>query len=64
MFNLFKSSAILKGYKVTNVERTKKYGIAANSLKMLKDKASKKFSVSFFLVFLGTVFFYVLNFAD
>lgn len=47
MFTLFKSSAILKGYKVTNVERTKKYGIAANSLKMLKDKASKKFSVSF-----------------
>lgn len=47
MFNLFKSSAILKGYKVTNVDRSKKYGIAANSLKMLKDKASKKFSVSF-----------------
>lgn len=62
MFNLFKSSAILKGYKVTNVDRTKKYGIAANSLKMLKDKASKKFSVSFFLVFLQTVFFYDLNF--
>lgn len=57
MFNLFKSSAILKGYKVTNVDRTKKYGIAANSLKMLKEKASKKFSVSFSLVFLQTVFF-------
>lgn len=63
MFSLFKSSAILKGYKVTNVDRTKKYGIAANSLKMLKDKASKKFSVSFLQILLkGICFFYDLNF--
>lgn len=36
----------LIGYKVTNVKRDKKYGIAANSLEMLKNKASAKFNVS------------------
>lgn len=36
----------LKGYKVTTVNRQQKYGIAANSLQMLKDKASAKLKVS------------------
>lgn len=35
----------LTGYKITNVERTKKYGVAANSLKMLLEKASLKLHV-------------------
>lgn len=35
----------LTGYKITNVDRTKKYGVAANSLKMLLEKASLKLSV-------------------
>lgn len=34
-----------KGFKVTSVERDKKYGIAANSLRMLKEKAAEKFKV-------------------
>lgn len=36
----------LKGYKVTGIDRKNKYGIAANSLHMLKDKASAKLKVS------------------
>lgn len=35
----------LKGYKITTIDRTRKYGIAVNSLKMLKDKASAKLKV-------------------
>lgn len=35
----------LKGYKITTVERKQKYGVAADSLKMLKDKASNKLKV-------------------
>lgn len=35
----------LVGYKVTNINRTKKYGVAANSLKMLMEKASLKLNV-------------------
>lgn len=43
MFGLFGSAKKpLKGYKITTVERKQKYGIAADSLKMLKDKASAK----------------------
>lgn len=36
----------LQGYKITNVERSKKYGVAADSLRMLKTKASEKFKVN------------------
>lgn len=35
----------LKGFKVTGIDRDKKYGIAADSLKMLKEKAAEKFKV-------------------
>ena len=35
----------LKGYKITTVERKQKYGVAADSLKMLKEKASVKLKV-------------------
>lgn len=40
----------LKGYKITAVDRKHKYGIAANSLKMLKDKASAKLKVRVILM--------------
>lgn len=47
MFNLFGGKKKpLKGYKITTVDRTQKYGIAADSLKMLKDKASAKLKVT------------------
>lgn len=47
MFGLFGGAKkTLKGYKITTVNRQQKYGIAADSLKMLKDKASAKFKVS------------------
>lgn len=36
----------LKGYKITGVDRKQKYGIAADSLGMLKEKASAKLKVS------------------
>lgn len=57
MLGFFKTSKTtatkpLQGYKVTNVRRTKKYGIAANSLEMLKDKAAAKFQVLVFLVYI------------
>lgn len=47
MFNLFRKTndKPMKGYKITTIDRTKKYGIAANSLKMLKDKAADKLKV-------------------
>lgn len=35
----------LKGYKITTVDRKHKYGVAADSLKMLKDKAFHKLKV-------------------
>ncbi|KAG4065921.1 hypothetical protein HA402_008917 [Bradysia odoriphaga] len=35
----------LNGYKITNVNRTRKIGVAANSLKMLLDKASVKLNI-------------------
>lgn len=47
MFGLFGGAKKpLKGYKITTVNRQQKYGIAADSLKMLKDKASAKLKVS------------------
>lgn len=38
--------ALMRGYKVTDNERTRKYGIGANSLGMLIEKANNKFPVS------------------
>ena len=37
----------LRGYKLTTVERTRKIGVAASSLKILKKKAAEKLKVSF-----------------
>lgn len=47
MFDFLKSnkSLIIKGYKITDINRKKKYGIAADSLKMLKKKSCDKFKV-------------------
>ncbi|XP_040167924.1 DNA fragmentation factor subunit beta [Anopheles arabiensis] len=52
MFNLFAgkdkpaaSGGPLQGYKVTDVERSRKYGVAADSLRMLRAKASEKFKI-------------------
>lgn len=46
MFSFFKKNANkMQGYKITTVDRKKKYGIAADSLKMLKQKAGNKFEV-------------------
>ena len=36
----------LKGFKITDNERSKKYGLGASSLQMLKNKAKLKFPVS------------------
>lgn len=36
----------IKGYKITDNERTRKFGIGANCLQMLKTKAKLKFPVS------------------
>ncbi|KAL9924737.1 DNA fragmentation factor-related protein 4 isoform 2-T2 [Glossina fuscipes fuscipes] len=36
---------IMKGYKITDNERSKKYGIGSNSLQMLKNKAKIKFPI-------------------
>lgn len=46
----------IKGYKITDNERSKKYGIGANSLQMLKDKAKLKFPVST-LIFVFAIFY-------
>lgn len=47
MFGLFGGAKKpLKGYKITRSDRLQKYGIAADSLKMLKDKASTKLKVN------------------
>lgn len=35
----------MKGYKITTKDRTKKFGVAANSLKILREKAANKFKV-------------------
>lgn len=59
MFNLFKATSSstnssMKGFKVsTNEERSKKYGIAANSLKMLREKISSKLNLKLFKLFLS-----------
>lgn len=36
----------IKGYKITDNERSRKFGVGANSLEMLKTKAKLKFPVS------------------
>ncbi|XP_055594375.1 uncharacterized protein LOC129745369 isoform X2 [Uranotaenia lowii] len=43
----------LQGYKITNIERSKKYGVAADSLRMLKTKASEKFKLNSCRVYLA-----------
>ncbi|KAH8249339.1 hypothetical protein KR032_008611 [Drosophila birchii] len=40
------AAAPMRGYKVTDNERTRKYGIGANSLEMLLSKANNKFPLS------------------
>lgn len=37
---------LIKGYKITDNERSRKYGIGASSLETLKSKAKLKFPVS------------------
>ncbi|XP_036321797.1 DNA fragmentation factor subunit beta [Rhagoletis pomonella] len=44
----------MKGYKITDNERTKKYGIGANSLQMLKEKAILKFPIKDLKLYLST----------
>lgn len=36
----------MTGYKITTRDRSKKFGVAANSLKMLREKAAKKLAVT------------------
>lgn len=57
MFNLFRktSQKPLKGYKITTIDRKQKYGIAADSLKMLKDKAADKLKVIETLIVFGPI---------
>lgn len=46
----------IKGYKITDNERSRKYGIGCNSLQMLKAKAKQKFPVSIFsLMYIGFI---------
>ncbi|XP_004534501.1 DNA fragmentation factor subunit beta [Ceratitis capitata] len=44
----------MKGYKVTDNERTKKFGIGANTLQMLKDKAKLKFPIKDLRLYMST----------
>lgn len=57
MFSFFKKSpdkALIKGFKVSlSTDRSKKHGIAANSIKTLRDKIEKKFKISHFNLFLS-----------
>lgn len=48
MFNFFSKTTKkpMKGYKITTVDRKQKYGVAADSLQMLIEKASVKLKVS------------------
>lgn len=64
MFGLFGGGAKkpLKGYKITTVNRQQKYGIAADSLKMLKDKASAKLKVSISVKFLMIYIKFIISF--
>uniref|UniRef100_A0A182QKM7 CIDE-N domain-containing protein n=1 Tax=Anopheles farauti TaxID=69004 RepID=A0A182QKM7_9DIPT len=61
MFNLFPSKPKtasggglpLQGYKITDVERSRKFGVAADSLRMLRTKASEKFKIAECRVYLA-----------
>ncbi|XP_062551288.1 uncharacterized protein LOC134216412 [Armigeres subalbatus] len=44
----------LQGYKITDVDRSRKYGVAADSLRMLKTKASEKFKLQNCRVYLAS----------
>lgn len=48
MFNFFSKTTKkpMKGYKITTADRKQKYGVAADSLRMLVDKAAAKLKVS------------------
>lgn len=39
----------MKGFKITDNNRCKRYGVGAESLEMLKDKAKSRFPVSILL---------------
>ncbi|XP_065355935.1 DNA fragmentation factor subunit beta [Calliphora vicina] len=47
-------TAIIKGYKITDNERSRKYGIGANSLQMLKTKAKIKFPIKDLRIYLAS----------
>ncbi|ETN62080.1 caspase-activated nuclease [Anopheles darlingi] len=61
MFDLFPSKksapvatvAPMQGYKITDVERSRKFGVAANSFRMLREKASEKFKIADCRVYLA-----------
>uniref|UniRef100_A0A1A9WXI4 CIDE-N domain-containing protein n=1 Tax=Glossina brevipalpis TaxID=37001 RepID=A0A1A9WXI4_9MUSC len=44
---------MMKGYKITDNERSKKYGVGSNSLQMLKNKAKLKFSIKDLRIYLA-----------
>lgn len=44
----------MKGYKITDNQRSHRYGIGANSLAMLKEKARKKFPLTDLCVYLAS----------
>ncbi|KAM7353409.1 DNA fragmentation factor-related protein 4 [Cochliomyia hominivorax] len=48
------SVAAIKGYKITDNERSRKYGIGANSLQMLKTKAKLKFPIKDLRIYLAS----------
>lgn len=51
MLNIFKKKRKVIGYKVTTVDRKRKIGIAADSLRNFKEKCSDKFNVFTFRLF-------------
>lgn len=51
-----------KGYKVTDVKRQKKIGVAAESLKELIEKSTQKLGVSSYLLqFICILMVYIIN---
>ncbi|XP_022220198.2 DNA fragmentation factor subunit beta isoform X1 [Drosophila obscura] len=48
------STAPMRGYKITDNERTRKYGIGANSLEMLLTKAKNKFPLQDLHIYLAS----------
>ncbi|KNC25286.1 hypothetical protein FF38_02554 [Lucilia cuprina] len=47
-------TALIKGYKITDNERSRKYGIGASSLQMLKNKAKIKFPIKDLRIYLAS----------